>query len=217
MASTPMLPDPPGPEALRALGIRDEEVRVIDVGEVWWRVHRTLGVHVLAWNALRTYGPVLRFDPHHLPAGEDPVGRGVWYGASTPDGALAEAFQTDRTIDRDRDRPYLTGLSFARPVTVIDVAIDSKGAWATRVGGTYALSTGQHHISQRWARHIVEAHPDIDGLRYNSRFAGAPCLALFTPAGSAMPDRPELSLPLTHPDLAVRIAGAARRLGYSVI
>jgi hypothetical protein len=32
-----------------------------------------------------------------------------------------------------------------------------------------------------------------------------------------MPARPKLSLPLTHPDLASRIAGAAKRLGYRVI
>ncbi|MEE3851337.1 RES family NAD+ phosphorylase [Gordonia sp. LSe1-13] len=212
-----MLPDPPDPGDLRALGLRDDEVRVIRVDEVWWRVHRTIGDHVLAWNALRTYGPVLRFDPHHLPRGEDPDGRGVWYGAETPDAALAEAFQADRTIDRGRERPYLTGLSFTRPITVIDIAADSSGAWATRAGGTYALSTGGHRITQRWARHIVEAHPNIDGLRYNSRFAGTPCLALFTPASTAMPSRPQLSLPLTHPDLAGRIASAARRLGYGVV
>ena len=51
----------------------------------------------------------------------------------------------------------------------------------------------------------------------NSRFAGAPCLALFAPAADAMPDRPKLSLSLTHPDLAGRIAGAAKRLGYGVV
>ena len=62
-----------------------------------------------------------------------------------------------------------------------------------------------------------EVFPDLDGLRYNSRFAGAPGLALFLPAVTAMPTRPKLSLPLTHPDLAVRIAGAAKRLGYGVV
>ncbi|GAA1482589.1 hypothetical protein GCM10009624_30290 [Gordonia sinesedis] len=216
MDPDPMLPDPPAPEDLRDLGVRDDEVRTIGVDEVWWRVHRTDGDHVLAWNALRSYGPVLRFDPHRPPRGEDPE-RGVWYGAATPDGALGEAFQTDRTIDRSHHQPYLTGLSFIRPVTVIDIATDSVGAWATRVGGTYALSTGQHHVTQRWARHIVDAYPDIDGLRYNSSFVGTPCLAIFTPAATAMPDRPHLSLPLTHPDLAARISGAATRLGYSVI
>lgn len=211
-----MLPDPPHPDELRALAILDGETRNITIDEVWWRVHKTAGDHVLAWNALRTFGPLLRFDPHQLPPGED-LDRGVWYGASTPDTALAEAFQVDRTIDRGRHRPYLTALSFTRPLTVLDLATDSMGAWATRAGGTYAISTGPHAVTQRWARTIVAAHPDLDGLRYNSRFAGAPCLALFTPAADAMPDRPELSLPLTHPDLASRIAGAAKRLGYGVV
>jgi hypothetical protein len=211
-----MLPDPPPPHDLRALGILDGETRAIAVDEVWWRVHKTEGDHVMAWNALRTFGPLLRFDPHHLPRGED-AGRGVWYGASTPDAALGEAFQVDRTIDRDHYRPYLTGLSFTRPLTVLDVAADSNGAWATRAGGTYAISTGPHTVTQHWARTIVEAFPDLDGLRYNSRFAGAPCLAAFVPAADAMPNRPKLSLPLTHPNLGSRIAGAAKRLGYGVV
>lgn len=81
---------------------------------------------------------------------------------------------------------------------VLDLAADSRGAWATRPGGTFAF-------------------PDLDGLRYNCRFAGDPCLALFTPATSAMPARPRISLPLAHPDLVGRIAGAAKRLGYGVV
>lgn len=211
-----LLPDPPSPDELRALGLLAGETRVVDVDDEWWRVHKTDGDHVLAWNALRSFGPLLRFDPHHLPQGEDPD-RGVWYGASTPDAALAEAFQVDRTIDRGHSRPYLTGLSFIRPLTVLDVAADSRGAWATRSGGTYAISTGHHAVTQSWARAIVDAHPDIDGLRYNSRFAGAPCLALFLPAADAMPERPKISLPLDHPNLVSRIAGAAKRLGYGVV
>ena len=67
------------------------------------------------------------------------------------------------------------------------------------------------------ARVIVEAFPELDGVRYNSRFCGHPCAALFLPAAAAMPNRPALSLPLTHPGLVSRLAGAARRLGYSVI
>jgi RES domain len=210
------LPDPPAPDTLRSLGIETDETRVIEVHEIWWRVHRTDGPFVLGWNAFRTYGPILRFDPHKLPKGEDPA-HGVWYGASTPDAALGEAFQVDRTIDRELNRPYLTGFSCTRPLNVLDVAADSVGAWVTRVGGTFAISTAAHAATQHWARNIVEAFPYLEGLRYNSRFAGGPCLALFLPALTAMPGRPRLSLPLTHPDLVSRIAGAAKRLGYNVI
>lgn len=198
MSGASTLPDPPAPHALRSLGIKADETRLIGVDEVWWRVHRTEGAFVPGWNAFRTYGP-------------------VWYGASTPDVALGEAFRVDRTIDRALGRPYLTGLSFIRPLTVLDLAADSVGAWATRVGGTFAISTGPHALTQQWARAIVTAFPDLDGLRYNSRFAGGPCLALFPPAQTAMPARPRLSQPLDHPDLVSHIAAAASRLGYTVI
>jgi len=210
------LPDPPSPDELRRIGIRDEELRGIDTTETWWRVHRTEGAHVQAWNAFRRFGPVLRFDPHPPPRSEHPD-RAVWYGASTPGAALAEAFQVDRTIDRRSGGPYLTGLSFTRALSVLDLAVDSAGAWVTRAGGTFAISTASHAVTQRWARAVVEAFPQLDGVRYNSRFAGPPCVALFAPARSAMPAHPLVSLPLTHPDLGARLAAAARRIGYQII
>ncbi len=210
------LPGPPTVARLRAIGIRDEETRTLAVTEVWWRIHRTSGDHVLGWNAFREHGPHLRFDPHPPPPRQHP-GVGVWYAAGTPTAAVAEAFQTQRTIDRFRADPYLTGLRFSRPVALLDLATDSEGAWPTRAGGTYALSSGPHATTQRWARRITAAFPDLDGLRYNSRFAGRPCIALFTPAADAMPTRPVLSLPLSHPGLALRMAGAADRLGYLLI
>jgi hypothetical protein len=210
------LPDPPSAAELHDIGIGDDELRRIDTGETWWRLHRTEGPHVLAWNAFRHFGPVLRFDPHPPPRLEHPD-RAVWYGASTPGAALAEAFQVDRTIDRRRGRPYLTGLSFTRVLSVLDLGVDSPGAWVTRAGGTFAISTAPHAVTQQWARAVVEAFPGLDGVRYNSRFAGEACVALFAPARSAMPMQPVVSLPLTHPDLGSRLAAAARRIGYRVI
>lgn len=198
------------------MGIRLDECYLVSTSELWWRVHRTAGAYVLAWNGFREHGPHLRFDPHPPPAREHP-GVGVWYGASAPTSALAEAFQAVRTIDRYHGAPYLTGLRFTREFRLLDLAMDSAGAWPTRAGGTFTLSTGPHSITQRWARRICEAFPDLDGLRYNSRFAGEPCVALFGPARSAMPARPVLSLPLSHPGLAVRAGAAAQRLGYLVV
>jgi hypothetical protein len=216
LTASARLPNPPSKTSLRAIGIRDDEYRIIGADELWWRVHRTTGPHVLAWNAFRHFGPALRFDPRPPPRRVHP-GRGIWYGAGTPDAALAETFQTDRTIDRFRHMPYLTGLRFTRELRLLDVAADSAGAWATRAGGTFAISTAPHSITQRWARRIVEAFPNLDGLRYNSRFAGTACMGLFLPAITAMPSHPAFSEPLTHPGLALRIAGAAQRLGYEVI
>ena len=213
---TARLPGPPPVAKLQAVGIREDEYRHVATDEVWWRVHRTAGSHVLAWNAFREHGPHLRFDPHPPPA-QHHSGIGVWYGASSPTSALAEAFQADRTIDRIRGNPYLTGVRFTRELRLLDLAADSTGAWPTRAGGTFAMSTGPHPITQRWARRITEAFPDLDGLRYNSRFAGEPCVALFLPASTAMPTRPVMSQPLSHPGLALRTAGAADHLGYLVI
>jgi len=216
VSASSTLPDPPSASELRQIGIRDDELRRIDTSETYWRVHRTEGGHVLAWDAFRHFGPVLRFDPHPPPRSHYPD-RAVWYGASTPGTALAEAFQVDRTIDRRNGRPYLTGLSFTRALSVLDLAVDSPGAWATRAGGTFAISTAPHTVTQRWARTIVDAFPDLEGVRYNSRFAGTASVALFAPARSATPTQPVISLPLTHPDLGGRLAETARRIGYQVI
>ena len=216
MSASSTLPDPPSASELRQIGTRDDELRRIDTSETYWRVHRTEGGHVLAWDAFRHFGPVLWFDPHPPPRSHYPD-RAVWYGASTPGTALAEAFQVDRTIDRRNGRPYLTGLSFTRALSVLDLAVDSPGAWATRAGGTFAISTAPHTVTQRWARTIVDAFPDLEGVRYNSRFAGTASVALFAPARSATPTQPVISLPLTHPDLGGRLAETARRIGYQVI
>jgi hypothetical protein len=59
--------------------------------------------------------------------------------------------------------------------------------------------------------------PDVDGIRYHSRFAGHTCMALFSPAASALRDRPMSSQPLSHPGLAKRIAGVADPLGYAMV
>jgi hypothetical protein len=68
-------------------------------------------------------------------------------------------------------------------------------------------------VTQRWARALVDAYLDQYGVRYNSRFAGHLCAALFPCAGTVLPDRSVASLPLTHPAQVTRLAGAGRRLG----
>lgn len=161
-----------------------------DSDQLWWRCHRTDGAFVLGWNAFRTYGPLLPFDPHPEPVGDHPQ-HGVWYGASTPEAALGLAFQGGRTIDRVRDSPFLTGVRFTRSLRLSDIA-----------AGTPCAS--------------ADALSDVDGVLYRSA-VGHPCVALYEAARSAMPERPVVSLPLRHPDMAARISGAARRLAYLVI
>lgn len=208
-----MLPSPPSVDDLVALGIRAGEVLRWDTRRPVWRVHATVGPHVLGWNAHRTWGPVLRFDHHPLPAADHP-GHGIWYGAADPRGALAEVFQETRVIDRHSDAKYLTGLTFLRDLRLLDVGGLGGGTWMTRAGGNHALDSVPHRRSQEWARAVHDAFPDIDGLAYRGRFAGGTCVALFERTADAFPASPMLSLPLSHPGLEGRIATAALDLGY---
>ncbi|MDF3311642.1 RES family NAD+ phosphorylase [Rhodococcus sp. T2V] len=210
-----MLPTPPTIADLRDAGVRDEEVIDWQLAEMVWRVHRTTGTHVLRWNGLRTFGPILRFDHHPTPRAEHP-GYGIWYGASSPRGGLAEAFRSSRVIDRHRGDPYLTGLRFIRPLRLLDVSGIGEGTWATRVGGNHALDSAAHGRTQHWARTIHRADDDLDGIVYRGRFAGSVCIAITEHAADAFPALPALSLPLSHPGLSGPIDSAAHQLGYTI-
>lgn len=215
------LPEPPPAEALKLLGIRDDELHTVVVAETWWRLHFTTCEHVLAWNAFRHYGPVARFDPHPAAAGDDPTAEhadcGVWHGAADAITALGEAFQHDRVIDRRRGLPFLTAMKFQRDLTLLDIASNGPGRWPTRAGGNYALATAEHAVTQRWANHISEAFPELDGLHYAGLYGGGACIALFRPAANAMPNRPAFSRPLIDPALQDRLGNAAQRLGYDLV
>lgn|SRR5574340_266236 len=210
-----MLPPPPKITELRAAGLLPTEVIEWRPTELVWRVHRTTGPHVLPWNQMRTFGPLLRFDHHPLPRNEHPD-YGIWYGASSPRGALAEVFQSTRVIDRHCGDPYLTALRFTRPLQLLDVAGIGGGAWATRVGGNHALDSAKYGLAQHWARTIHRAHENLDGIIYRGRFAGSISIALVERANNAFPPRPELSLSLAHPGLADAIDTAAHELGYTI-
>ncbi|MCK8674663.1 MULTISPECIES: RES family NAD+ phosphorylase [Rhodococcus] len=212
----PVLPPPPSIAQLRAAGLLPKKVLEWQPSEIVWRVHRTTGSHVLPWNALREFGPILRFDQHPLPRGDHP-GYGVRYGASSPQGALAEAFQSARVIDRHRGDPYLTGVRFTRVLQLLDVSGIGGGAWATRVGDNHALDSAPHRLSQHWARTIHRAHTDLDGIIYRGRFAGSTSVAVVERASDAFPQRPVLSLPLSHPGLADAVDTAAHKPGYVVV
>lgn len=216
-----ILPEPPAVDALKQLGIRADEIRTVTVTDTWWRLHFTVGEHVLAWNAFRRYGPVARFDPHPAVAGDKPAtehtNHGTWYGAADAVTALGEAFQHDRVIDRRRGLPFLTAVRFQHEFTLLDIAPNGPGRWPTRAGGNYALATAEHAVTQRWANRISRAFPDLCGLHYTGLYGGGECIALFLPAANAMPDRPVFSRPLIDPALQDRLGSAAQRLGYDLV
>lgn len=210
------LPHPPPVEVLRdQIGIQEPERRTCAPDTTLWRVHRTAGPHLLAWNELRHFGPVAtcRYDPHEPPSGPGKVD-GVLYLAVTAQTALAEAFQTRRMIDRHTDAPHLIGLQLRREVHLLDMA----GGWPTRAGASQDINSGRRDVARAWARTIRSAFPTLDGLWHPSSMdGGSGCLTLWTPAADALPPRPVLSRPLSDPSLANRIAAAADRLGYRLL
>lgn len=214
MSDGATLPDPPSAEELRRIGIRDDEQRRIDTSETWCRAHRTKGTMSWRGTLFGTWGRCCAFT-HALPRNQNTRGGPFGTGLGVPgSGSLWRFKSIARSTAEAADH---TGLRFTRPLSVLDLAADSAGAWVTRAGGIFAISTAPRVVTQRWARAVLEAFPNLDGVRYNSRFAGAACLALFSPARSSMPAQPLLSLPVTHPDLGVRLATAARRLGYQIV
>ncbi|UTT50933.1 MULTISPECIES: hypothetical protein [Rhodococcus] len=98
-----------------------------------------------------------------------------------------------------------------------DVSGIGGGVWATRVGGgNHALYSAPHRLSQQWARTLHRAHTDPAGIVYRGRFAGGTAVAVGEPTADAFPQRPVLSLPLSHPGLADAIDTAAHELGYVI-
>lgn len=120
-------------------------------------------------------------------------------------------------IDRHRGDPYLTGVRFTRVLRLLDVSGIGGGAWATRVGGNHTLDSAPHRLSQHWARTIHRAHIDLDGIIYRGRFTGSTSVAVVERASDAFPQRPVLSLPLSHPGLADAVDAVAYELGYVVV
>jgi hypothetical protein len=110
----------------------------------------------------------------------------------------------------------LDSLAFVRTLSVLDLAVDSAGASVTRAGGTLAISTAPHEVTQRWARAVVEAFPELEGALQQPVRRSVVCGIV--PTGTLSDAaQPLVSLPLTHPDLGARLAAATRPVGYQVI
>jgi hypothetical protein len=190
------------------------ELTTIDKGRLVWRVYRADGPYPTTWNAFRSFGPVMtgRFDHHEPPPHDDP-GRGILYGAMDIAGALIEAFQDSRVVDRTRREPWLVGFELEFDL----VALDLRGAWPTRAGASQAISSGRRDIARGWSRAIYAAYPSIQALVHPSAMAGGSVnLALYERASQIMPMRPRFHAPLTHPGLLDPIARIAARHGYGM-
>lgn len=204
------LPLPPPAQQLR---YQRQHVREVDGSAVLWRVHRTSGTHVVAWNQLRYWGPssTMRFEPHDPPAHVQD--RSVSYAALTVPTALAEVFQQTRLINSRRGTPYLTGWSPARPLTLLDLT----SAWPVYAGASHVINTGRRDFCRTWARAIHSSWPELDGLWHQSAMTGGEAVTLFTHAADSFPSRPLVSLPLDHPGLRAHLLDAASQIGYRLV
>lgn len=200
------LPRPPA--ALPPL--RASDTRTLEEGLLIWRVNSAAGSHPAAWNEFRYHGPVPtgRFD-HNKPPRHDDPDRGIVYGALDITGALSEAFQDTRTIDRSRHEPWLVGFELELDL----VTLDLTRLWPTRAGASQTIATGRRDTAQAWSRSIYDAHPGVRALLYRSSMAGGSSnLALYERAADNLPFSRRFHAPLTHPGLALPQAqgGTAR-------
>lgn len=184
-------------------------------GSVLWRVYRAGGAHPTAWSRFRSFGPLAtaRFD-HQPPPPHDDPDIAVLYAALDITGAVAEAFQMARTIDRAREEPWLVGFEPLRSVT----ALDLTGAWPTRAGASQAIATGRRDIARAWSRAVDTTFPSIQALLYRSSMVGGSRnVVLYERAADAVPAHPLLHMPLTHPGLELPLRRVAGRLGYALL
>jgi RES domain-containing protein len=203
------LPLPPAPEALT---LEEGDLAPVARHTVLWRLHRTAGENVIAWNALRFWGPShARFDPQQPPPG--PSDRGVSYAALDITTCLAELFQDRRAVDTVRGAPYLTAWRPGRTLHLLDLT----GTWPIRNGASHLINTGPHDLCRAWARAIDSRWADLDGLWHVSAMTGEPEIALFTAAADTFPPRPLFSRPLSDPGTRGWVAAAAEQIGYDLI
>ena len=204
----------PWPPPAATLAGQIPEIGTVEPHTVLWRVHETVGPHVLDWNQLRHFGPVAdcRFDPQPPPPGPGNP-EGVLYAAVDLPTTLAERFQTTRTVDRRRGSPALVAWHPTRPLQLLDLT----GDWPVRLGASHVINTGRRDVCRAWARALRAAWPDADGLRHTSSMTGHPGVTLWTPAANSFPARPDFSELLAHPGLATWLAAACRTVGYRML
>lgn len=215
------LPPPPDPATLRALLRPEHDLHAVPAGTRLVRVFTAGGRHPQRWNAFRRVGPLAhgRFDPQQpgepgAPERLEPSA-GVIYFSMSARTSIAEVFQATSIVDRRTREPHLV---VVRPVRELRL-LDLTGLWPTRAGASQAISSGPKDRTQAWARAIRAAHPELDGVWFRSSMdSGDPALSLWDPpAADALPPRPDLLVPLSHPGLALPLGRICEQLNYTML
>ncbi len=206
------LPDPPAREELGRIGA---DLRALPAGTLLFRIYFRGGDHPGGWDEFRRFGPLAtaRFDHHPEPQGMH-EGGGMLYAAPLVKTCVAEAFQTGRAVDPRRREPWLAGFALAAEARLLNL----RGDWPTRSGGSMKINSGPRPAARRWSRAVYEAYPEAAGLLYaSSMHANEDAVALYERASPAIPTRPQVHVPLSHPGLYGELDRICGELGYALL
>lgn len=165
----------------------------------------------MAWNGLRTFGPLpgARWDPQPEPAAEhSPLGS-AYFGRDLLT-CVAEVYQDTRFVDVNAGEPYATAIETAEDAVLLDLT----DVWLLRAGAKSALAGSEEKsLTRAWARAVHEAWPELGGIVAPSAVAGREVVVLWTT--KPFPHTPSFSAPLNHPGIAAGIAAAAELLNFN--
>jgi hypothetical protein len=178
------------------------------------RIYAAQGLHPVSWREFRFHGPLHgRFDPQRPAPGGGPRNsrRGVLYAAGLARTCIAEVFQARRVVNRIEHGRCLAVFDLTSPLRLLDL----RGSFATRMGASAAIHSGNRIRAQAWARLLYDTWPEADGIAYCSSMDGnRDAYALWERSTRALPSHPRFNRPLLDPTLTDLIAAAAADLGY---
>lgn len=206
------LPGPPDPQELRRIGA---DLHALPAGALLFRIYFRGGDYPGGWDEFRRFGPLAtaRFDHHPEPQGMHEQ-RGILYAAPLVKTCIAEVFQAGRAVDPRRRDPWLAGFALAGETILLTL----KGDWPTRASGSMKINSGPRPVARRWSRAIYEAYLEVAGLLYaSSMHANEEAVALYERASSAIPSRPQVHVPLSHPGLYGELDRICGEIGYALI
>lgn len=207
------LPEFPNLDQLREV---EPDIKVVNQ-EIWYRVYQTAGQYPSKWSEFRYFGPLdSRFDHHELDRNGRAQARGVIYCASTIPACLAEAFQNNRAVDPNTDKPWLASFSIERRLNLLDLT----GIFSLTAGASQAINSSFRQFARNWSRGFYEAYPEIEGLYYRTSMTGDVAITLYERI--VQPDAKTIgrlldNRPLNSPTLHIPLQEACVDIGYKAL
>jgi RES domain len=209
------LPNSPGAAALARIR---PALQIVPSGTRLARVYYSAGRHPTAWNGFRFFGPVNARWDHHLASATGKAqsqNRGIYYAASDAKTCLAETFQSTRRIDRAFQSPWLVVFETVPALQVLDLT----GDFATRMGASMAIHSGNRGRARGWARDLYEAFGDIQGIQYSSSMNGGAAAFALNERAQKVPlfgAHPLFHRALADDVMLDPLKHAAQALGYAL-